>query len=232
MKALKKAIPLAIGTLFLVASAQATTIDFGIPTDLIYNTTDPIVGDVSFWAGDPAQSHDTFVADFVSPGNNYLMSGVADGTGKSPLTGYDAFIGVDRTSSSLFGTVSVDIAADGSVPSGTALTLKAFLAGSLVGTDSFSATDSSYHTLSLALANGADTLYLFDGLNSFNISDTSFHIDNFTYADWVQTCTGPNCGCTGPNCGQPNPTPEPAMLWLLGAGLMGLAVSRKKRSAL
>ena len=115
MSKLKKVLPLAIGALFLAASAQATTIDF---TGL-HGVTDPVVGPVSFWAGDPLVPNDTLVDDSVTPLNDYLMSGYADGTGNSPAAGYDTFIGVSKTGVA-FGSASFDIASEYSFPMGGA----------------------------------------------------------------------------------------------------------------
>jgi hypothetical protein len=219
MKALKKVMPAVIGALFLATGAQAATIDF---TGL-NGTTDPIIGDVSFWAGDPTLLHDTFVADFVTPGNDYLMSGLADGTGMSPASGYDTFIGVSRTAADLFGSVSFDIASDYIIPTSTTLLVEAYLAGTLVGSDSVVVLlgDSSYHTLALNISGGFDSLRIFDDINTSALGE-AFHIDNFNYTNHVPPCTGPGCN--------PNPTPEPSVLLLLGAGLAGLVYSKRRKS--
>ncbi len=219
MKALKKVIPAAIGALFLATSVQATTIDF---TGLL-NTTDPTVGLVSFSAGNPADFNDTIVAG----ANEYLLSGRADGLNGSPSFGPDSsYIGVAK-SGTLFGSVSFDIASDIGNPSGTTLWVEAYLSGNLVASSFIFVSDSNDHSLSLAaldLTSGADSLRIYDDLDTFDVGDP-FHIDNFVFADYVAPCTGPGCN---PN---PNPVPEPASMLLLGAGMAGLAFSRRRKSA-
>lgn len=216
MKHMIKALPIALGLACLATSAQATTIDF---TGLL-GTTDPVVGSVSFWAGDPMLIHDTYVDNTVTPGNEYLMSGIADGTGGSPASGYDTFIGVSKTGVA-FGAVTFDIASDYNFPNpgdNTTLLVEAYLGTTLVGSSSVGVSDSSYQSLSLTIAGGFDKLFIYDNLNSFFLGET-FHIDNFVYSDYQQpTCQGTAC----------NSVPEPSALLLLGAGLAGLAFSKRR----
>ena len=224
MSKLKKVLPLAIGALFLAASAQATTIDF---TGL-HGVTDPVVGPVSFWAGDPLVPNDTLVDDSVTPLNDYLMSGYADGTGNSPAAGYDTFIGVSKTGVA-FGSASFDIASEYSFTMGggnTTLWVEAYLAGALVGSDSVVVSDSTYQNLALTIAGGFDGLRIFDDLNASSLGEP-FHIDNFVYSDYQTPPPPPPLPCTGPACN--NAVPEPSALLLLGAGLVGMVYSKRRK---
>ena len=220
MKKFKKALAIGVGCMALAASAQAVVIDF---TGLA-GQADPVVGSVSFWAGDPTIliPNDTYVDDFITPSNPYLLNGFDDGTGNSPGL-YDAFIGVSK-SGTAFGSVSFDIASEYNFPineneDATTLWVRAFLAGLEVGSASLGVSDTSYHSLALSLAGGFDKLYIYDDLNSNSLGE-DFHIDNFIYTEYQ----APN-----PN---PNPAPEPSMLLLLGAGLAGMGLSKRRKSCM
>jgi len=211
MKKSKKLIPAAIGALFLAAGAQAAVIDF---SEVPLLTTDPIIGGVSFWAGDPAAFNDTYTDDYWTAPNPYLASGHADGYLGRPSTGYSTFIGVSRTTMDLFDSVSFDIASEFNLPNpghNTTLLVQAYFAGSFVGSASVDVSDSSYHTLALASIGIFDSLRISDDVNSFGESE-DFHIDNFVYTNY-----------------QANPAPEPAMLLLLGAGLAGMAFTKRRK---
>lgn len=222
MKKFKKILAIGVGCMSLAASAQAVVIDF---TGL-EGTTDPVVGSVSFWAGNPASLNDTYVDDFHTPGNPYLLNGFDDGTGNSPGL-YDTLIGVSK-SGTAFGSVGFDIASEYTFPSfgdSTTLWVRAFLAGIEVGSASVGVSDTSSHTLGLSAAGGFDKLYIYDDLNSFGLGE-DFQIDNFNYTEYQAPCTGP--GCNPP----PSPAPEPSMLLLLGAGLAGMGLSKRRKSCM
>lgn len=189
MKKFKKILAIGVGCMSLAASAQAVVIDF---TGL-EGTTDPAVGSVSFWAGDPTSLNDTYVDDFHTPGNPYLLNGFDDGTGNSPGL-YDTLIGVSK-SGTAFGSVGFDIASEYTFPSfgdSTTLWVRAFLAGIEVGSASVGVSDTSSHTLGLSAAGGFDKLYIYDDLNSFGLGE-DFQIDNFNYTEYQAPCTGPGC---------------------------------------
>ncbi len=220
MKHLKSALSVAVGVLFLAASAQAAVINF---SSVSKGATDPTIGPVSFSAGAPAAFNDTYVDDSSNPGNNYLLSGYADGTGISPNTG-DAFIGVTRTDATNFGSVQFNIGLINFLPPGSTLNLAAYNGSTFISSTSLLATDyisnGSWYTLTLDLsgtASGADKLFIFDSTDTGDI----FAIDNFSYTNYVQQCTGPNCGGN---------VPEPSALLLLGLGLMGMVFASRRKS--
>lgn len=47
----------------------------------------------------------------------------------------------------------------------------------------------------------------------------------------AQVSTGSGRICVGGNCGQPEPVPEPPVMMLIGAGLLGFAFNRRHRRA-
>lgn len=213
MTALKKVALSTFASLLMASSAHAVLIDFSGFTPGV--DTDPVVGSVSFTAGDPGSLHDTIVLDTDTPGNNYLGNGFADGANGSPAAGYDTYIGVTKTGTK-FGSVMFDIAQEDSLPGGTTMWVEAYLGGMLVGSDSVNVADEndhSYHSLSISLVNGFDSLRIYDDLVS-GIGNY-FHIDNFDYTEW-----------TAPP--QPPAVPEPSVLWLLGAGLLGAYAARNR----
>lgn len=206
-------------SLVALGAAAAHAITFQEPGITAGITTDPVIGGVSFWAGDPTVLNDTIVDDAITPGNNYLLNGKADGTGMSPAIGYDTFIGVSAPAGQKFGTISLDIASDYNFPdpqANTILLIQGLLGGSLVEFTSLAVSDTNYHALSLNFASGADTLYISDNLNSFGLSEP-FYIDNFEYTRFD-------------GGGGLEQVPEPSTLLLLGAGLAGAAHWRRRKS--
>lgn len=192
-----------------VAGAQPITF-----SEVSVGTTDPTIDGISFWAGNPDTLSDTIIGDSWSSGNPYLMSGFDDGTGKSPHS-YNTFIGVNPTSG-LFGTVSLDILSENQMPGGTTLLLQGMLGVTAVESTSITVAlyDYAYHPMTLAFANGADTLYIYDDLNSFSIGE-SFHIDNFTYSLYQEG---------------PKPVPEPSTMVLVSIGLIGAWLWKKRKN--
>jgi len=86
--------------------------------------------------------------------------------------------------------------------------------------------DSTYQNLALTIAGGFDGLRIFDDLNASSLGEP-FHIDNFVYSDYQTPPPPPPLPCTGPACN--NAVPEPSALLLLGAGLVGMVYSKRRK---
>ncbi|TSA06627.1 MAG: PEP-CTERM sorting domain-containing protein [Deltaproteobacteria bacterium] len=172
--------------------------------EVLLLTSDPTIGGVSFWAGNPASWNDTYTDNSWSPLNPYLASGYDDGTGNSPWL-YDTFIGATILGLPVV-SVSFDILSEYQLPGGTTLWARALSGGSEVASTFLNVIlgDNSYHSMSLAYAGGFDTLYIYDDL--VGVSGEAFHIDNFSFTEYQQP-------------GQV--IPEPATMVLLGSGLVG-----------
>jgi len=215
---MKKLIMSLVSAAFVLLSFNsAMAITF---SEVSVGSVDPTIGAVSFFAGDGASSNDTYVTADWTPGNNYLMSGFADGTGNSPASGYDTFIGVSAPSGEKFGTVTLDILSEYNFPAyggNTSLTLAGYLSGVFAGSITYlGISDNDYRTMNFGFGSGADTLFIYDNLNSFGLGE-AFHIDNFAYTIF--------------NDGGGQPVPEPSTLLLLGAGLAGAVLWRRRKSA-
>lgn len=180
--------------------------------------TDPTIGGVSFWAGNPAAvpANDTYVEDSLMPGNGYLMSGYDDGTGNSPGL-YDTFIGASN-GAGLWGSVSFDVALNDFLPPGSNIWVRGLLAGVDQGSASVSIGDFDYHNLSIGFVNGADKIYIWDDLSG-GFGDP-FNIDNFIGTPYVAPPPPP----------PPPAVPEPSTLALTLTGLAGAWFLNRKRN--
>lgn len=198
---------LAMFFLCSVGSAMASTITFDEAT--LYST-DPTIGKVSFSAGAGSAFNDTFVADFWTPGNPYLMSGIDDGTGQGG--GFNSyFVAAALSGGSTFKSVKLDLAVEEVLP-GSPVEIFYFFkkGGSFTGNLAY-LSDTNYHTLTLDNLAGFDTF----GISSLNMFDPSagysaFHIDNFSYTE-------------------ASTVPEPSTMLLLSLGIAGCAVWRRKK---
>jgi hypothetical protein len=193
----------------VVTTAQAVSIDFeGLPQ----YTSNPTIQGTSFWAGDPAQFHDTYIDDAMSPGNAYLASGFADSSVTTPVT-LNTFIGVSLVPNTVL--ASFDILSESLLPGGDTFLLAAYLGGVQQASASLFVNDNLYHQISISAGTSFDTLYIYDQVGSFGLGQT-FHIDNFSST----------LGSTGPN----NPVPEPSTIFLLLTGLVGTCFWRRNRT--
>ena len=206
MKAPKFVLAALLMSWVIAAAAQAAVINF---SEVALGTSNPSIGAASFWAGNPGDFRDTFTDDSWTPGNAYLASGRDDHTGKSPGL-FGAFIGVSLPTDTY--SVSFDILSEEVLPEGTTLWLQALSGGVLKGSTSLLVSDSAYYQMALNVGSDIDTVYIFDDLNSFGLSE-AFHIDNFA------SQTG----------GVPA-VPEPSTLLLMVSALAGTLIWRRRQS--
>ena len=193
-------------------TAQAVLIDFS--TASVFDA-DPLISGYQFSAGDGAFFEDTFVDDFLSFGDNYLVNGwdsdnlLGSGTGTTLVkvagaaaggTGFDVAISLDASS----------IAA---IPSGQTLMFDVLSGGVTVATDTFTTTGTGYLALTASLTDQAfDTLFIYDTATF----GTEFRIDNLSIEVTDNTGGGGDPG-----------VPEPSTALLFGLGL--LAAGRMNR---
>lgn len=192
-------------------AAQANPITF---SEVAVGTTDPLIGSVQFFGGAPSMLYDTITDDSWTPGDPYLMSGIDDGTG-SALGLFDTFIGAAAQGALTFASVSLDVQLETLLPGTTTITLSAYKAGVAVGSSSLAInTINNYYAMSVAVAGGFDTLYVWDDMDNGGFGEY-FHIDNVAYTQWQ---------------GGTNPIPEPGTMLLLGTGLTGMIMRRRKKA--
>lgn len=203
-------LPLLLVSLILsgVSSAWAVTITFN---DLALESTNPKIGPLQFSAGDPSSFRDTMVADYLSPGKPYLMSGVDDGSGLG--WGLNSYFLAASLDGGKFKSVTVDLAAEEQLP-GSPVEFYYFFGKTGVRSGStLYVTDTAYHKVSLI--NPGD--YDYFGIMSLNFWDknanySAFHIDEFTYTT------------------DSRELPEPSTFILLGMGMAGCVIWRRKRA--
>jgi len=223
MKKLMMSLVSAAFVLLSFSSVMATTITFN---EALVGDFDPTIGAVSFFAGDGLAFNDTYVTDSWTPTNNYLLSGKNDGTNPNVATWWQTdFIGAAlNLSDSRFDTITFDIAIEEILPGNSNSIVYGFVnsAGSGFGGVKLFSWDENHsyrNYQTLTIANTAD--YDYFSIFSYNLSQLdnvetgAFHIDNFTYT-------------TKPIDGTPA-VPEPSTIILLGLGLAGCAVWRKRR---
>lgn len=208
------------GAILLAGSAQAAIvadIDF---SEASVGTVDPLIEGLQFSANSGADPFyaDTYVDDFYTSGNNYLLSGADDAPDN--YTPYDDVGLINVDFSTLGGadtdvTVSLKAALDAVAPGGTMVIRVDALLGST--TQAFTTGDFdtglTYQTLTVSFSDLA-----FDSLRIYGTTESvlfPFFIDDLTI-DVVNTGGG-------------TPTPSPATVGLMGLGLLGMMRFAKRR---
>lgn len=210
MKSINKFIMLLLISAFVVFGSVGAAMAIGFD-EVAIETHDPTIEDVSFFAGE-GEFLDTMTTNETDP---YLMNGF-EFTG-SDGNYYDTFIGAMADGFS-FSLVELDIALESLLPSNTAtLYLYAMSGTTVVDSDSITLYDYSsdlwdYHNLSVSVASGFDSVYIFEDMSDNDGIGEFFHIDNFTFEP----------------TGEIPPIPEPSTMLLLGAGLIGMAALGRK----
>lgn len=212
----------ALALLVLMGQATAATITFN---EVAQGSVDPTIGNVSFFSGDGTALNDTYVDDFWTPGNNYLMSGFNDGTNPNGANHWQTyFIGATLNQPGYrFNTISFDVVAESVLPGKRNNILFAFINSNGAGLGSnvyFDEFDTNFKNVSLSNSLDYDYFGIFSW-NSLNESDVDagyFDIDNFTYTTKLIDQGNPQ-----------DVVPEPSTVALLGMGLAGFAIWRRNR---
>jgi len=199
--------------LMAATQAGAALINF---SEAPIGATDPTIGAVSFRAGSGAAQNDTIVGDDWTPGNNYLYSGIDDGTNGTPGSSNNFLAARLNTPGLRFSTISFDITFESPMPIGYSGSFAAYFFNSGSGIPSPTFTLAENETRHITVANGSsvnDDFGVMGLIDPVSQNALFFHIDNFSY----DTARVPS-----------NTVPVPTSALLLGCGLVVALASRKK----